>query len=297
MVTLNLVYPEASDIKYKLSSFPDGQHQVTILDLFPFTGKDVTIKSRLNNWIDLEIIACTVASLRYLNPKSIHLYVPYVEGARSDRKFEVGSNNYLKDVICPIINSYEFNSVTVLDPHSDCLEMGINNFIKTDNKKLVKFALESIDNKNDAQSRTMFVSPDAGALKKIYDIAKHFKVDNVVTAAKVRNISTGEILKTELPPTNFEGIEQVIIIDDICDGGRTFIELAKAIKEAGYNGNIYLIVTHGIFSAGFLELSRYFNKIYCTNSYKDIIKETIIGSGVLVKNNLVKQLELFKNEI
>ena len=63
----------------------------------------------------------------------------------------------------------------------------------------------------------MFVSPDAGALKKIYDIAKFFKVDNVVTAAKVRNISTGEIVKTELPPTNFEGIEQVVIIDDIKD--------------------------------------------------------------------------------
>jgi ribose-phosphate pyrophosphokinase len=292
MVTLNLVYPESSDINYKISSFPDGQHQVNILDLSYPHDKDIKIKSRLNNWIDLEIIACAVASLRYLKPKSIHLYVPYVEGARSDRKFESGSNNYLKDVICPIINSYQFDSVSVLDPHSDSLEMGINNFVKTDNKKLVKFALESIDNKDDAQHRTMFVSPDAGALKKIYDIAKYFRVDNVVTAAKVRNIQTGEIVKTELPPTNFEGIEQVIIIDDICDGGRTFIELAKAIKEAGYEGSIYLIVTHGIFSAGFEKLSETFKDIYCTNSYKDIKP-----MGTSKSMSWLKQLELFKNEI
>lgn len=304
MVTLNLVYPELSDIKYKLSSFPDGQHQINLVDMRyrEVEGEDVKIKSRLNNWIDLEIIACAVASLKYLKPKSIHLYVPYVEGARSDRKFEYGSNNYLKDVICPIINSFKFDSVTVLDPHSDCLEMGINNYAKRDNKALVKFALTDIDNKDDARSRTMFVSPDAGALKKIYDVAKHFKIDNVVTAAKVRNIQTGEIVKTELPPTNFTGIEQVVIIDDICDGGRTFIELAKAIKEAGYEGNIYLVVTHGIFSAGFNLLANTFKHIYCTNSYSNLEYDPKYR-GALVddygngKVDLVKQLEIFKNEI
>jgi len=292
MVTLNLVYPELSDINYKISSFPDGQHQVNILDLSYPAGKEIRIYSRLNSWIDLEIIACAVASLKYLKPQSIHLYIPYVEGARSDRKFESGSNNYLKDVICPIINSFKFESVTVLDPHSDCLEMGLDNYVKRDNKKLVHFALTDIDNKDDAQRRTMFVSPDAGALKKIYDIAKFFHVDNVVTAAKVRNIQTGEIVKTELPPTNFTGIKQVVIIDDICDGGRTFIELAKAIKLAGYEGNIYLIVTHGIFSAGFEKLSETFEDIYCTNSYKDIKP-----MGTSKSMSWLKQLELFKNEI
>lgn len=36
---------------------------------------------------------------------------------------------------------------------------------------------------------------------------------------------------------------------------------------------IYLIVTHGIFSKGFKELNRYFDNIYCTNSYKDIAND------------------------
>ncbi len=33
---------------------------------------------------------------------------------------------------------------------------------------------------------------------------------------------------------------------------------------------VYLIVTHGIFSAGFAELTQYFEGIYTTNSYREI---------------------------
>ena len=62
----------------------------------------------------------------------------------------------------------------------------------------------------------------------------------------------------------------MIIIDDICDGARTFINIAKAIREKQKDCELYLIVTHGIFSAGFGELSQYFDGIYCTNSYSDI---------------------------
>lgn len=31
MTVLNLVYPEKSNIKYKISNFPDGQQDITIL--------------------------------------------------------------------------------------------------------------------------------------------------------------------------------------------------------------------------------------------------------------------------
>ena len=60
-----------------------------------------------------------------------------------------------------------------------------------------------------------------------------------------------------------------VIIDDICDGGRTFVELAKVIKENQSDAKIYLIVTHGIFSAGFNDLNKFFEKIFTTNSISD----------------------------
>lgn len=87
MKILNLVYPEQSDIKYKISSFPDGQHQVdinletvdfdTTMDYIPYIdwSKEIQIKSRLNNWIDIETTtSCTkeqcINQLKALLPKS-----------------------------------------------------------------------------------------------------------------------------------------------------------------------------------------------------------------------------------
>jgi ribose-phosphate pyrophosphokinase len=228
--------------------------------------KIVKIKSRLNNFKDLELIICANQALRNMGADRVHLYVPYFIGARSDRQFQEGGINYLKQVICPIINSQNFASVTVLDPHSDVLEACVNNFIKANNHILVDFALESL---NGRSAQTIIVSPDAGALKKIYDVAKHFNITNVVTASKVRDIVSGNIVRIAVPGMSLSDIEHIIIIDDICDGGRTFIELAKVIKEQT-NIPIYLIVTHGIFSAGLDQLTEYIDGIFSTNSVKDL---------------------------
>ncbi len=266
---LNLAYPEKSEIEFKISKFPDGQQTVDIVInnlSSSLLMKFVVIKSRLNNFKDLELIICANQAVKNLGAEIVHLYVPYFMGARSDRKFQDGGVNYLKQVICPIINSQNFSSVTVLDPHSDVLEACLKNFNKVDNLKLVDFALESL---NGRSSQTLIVSPDAGALKKIYDVAKHFNITNVVTASKVRDVVSGNIVKTELPGMFLSDIEHIIIIDDICDGGRTFIELAKVIKEQT-NIPIYLVVTHGIFSAGLEQLAEHIDGIFSTNSVKDL---------------------------
>ncbi|MFY7886677.1 MAG: phosphoribosyltransferase family protein [Dolichospermum sp.] len=272
MITLDLVNPEKSQIKYKISQFPDGQQTVDLTDWNDLYRNDaVKISSRLNTFRDLELIICATAAVRNFKPnREIALYVPYFMGARSDRKFVEGGVNYLKQVICPIINSLNFTSVVVLDPHSDVLEACLNNYEKIDNHKLVKHALTKIDNKDGAQDRICLVSPDAGAYKKIFDVAKKFGIENIITATKVRDMRSGNILRTEIPTLNQHDDLKYVIIDDICDGGRTFIELAKAIKGSRPTAKVYLVVTHGIFTAGFEQLNQYFEGIYTTNSYVDM---------------------------
>jgi ribose-phosphate pyrophosphokinase len=270
---LNLVNAENSDIKYKVSKYPDGQQSIT-LDL-PDTDLHekitVSITSRLNSFRDLEVIIAANQALREFSyVENVKLNVPYFLGARSDRKFEAGTSNYLKTVICPIINSQNFSRVTILDPHSDVLEACLNNYHKHNNHRLVKDALSKIDNRDGAQDRICLVSPDAGAYKKIFDVAKEFNIDRIITASKVRDIKTGKILRTEIPTLDQHADLKYVIIDDICDGGRTFIELAKAIKGSRPSAKVYLVVTHGIFSAGFAELTQYFEGIYTTNSYREI---------------------------
>ena len=330
MNTLNLVYPDKSDIKYKISRFPDGQQNIVLLNskeyiddvnilykpihigynLTEFKSFPVQIKSRLNNWLDLELITCAVASLRELEVEEIHLYVPYIMGARSDRKFEEGGNNYLKNAICPIINSLGFKTVTCIDPHSDCLEMGIKGFRKESNEKLVRFFYQSLEmqqrngcsvySAESACNNTILVSPDAGATKKIYKLAEKIGYEgDIITCSKDRD-ENGKLTKTIVPLELGKYINKdFIIIDDICDGGATFINIAKEIKNqisriTNLNnpilGKIYLIVTHGIFSKGPDELSKYFENIYCTNSYSDLIPEVW---GIVENKPFINQLNIF----
>ena len=292
--TINLAYPEKSDIKFEKTKFPDGQQSIRITSNI---ASEIAIKiySRFTSFQDLELILCATAALKNLGMTDIFLYIPYFLGGRSDRKFEDGSINYIKDIIAPIINSQNYKGVLVLDPHSDVIEACIDRLDKINNYSVVKAALTSIDNTNSAREKMCIISPDAGALKKIYGVAKHFDIREVITASKVRDLSTGKILHTEIPQIHGDQHKNFVIIDDICDGGRTFIEVAKAIREKRpspmFSDKIYLIVTHGIFSGGLLELSKYFSAVYATNSVKDIKVDEY--SDYTVDNNFLTQFNVF----
>ena len=281
--TLNLVNPEdILSCGYEISRFPDGQQSIRIVDKNYYTihslseqKTPIVIKSRLNSFTDLELIICANQALKEIGVEKVNLYIPYCIGGRSDRKFVEGGINYIKTVIAPIINSQNFNKVTIMDPHSDVLEACINNITKYTNFGVAKMALDDIGYEN-----ICLVSPDAGAYKKIFDVATWFGIDEIITASKVRDVKTGKILRTVVPDLPDNNMNYVIV-DDICDGGRTFIELAKVIKEQKPDAKIYLVVTHGIFSAGFGELNNYFERIYTTNSIKEH------------DNSQVKQLNIF----
>lgn len=290
MQILNLVFPERSEIAFKPSNFPDGQQQIKIITPGSAIEETVAIYSRLNNFLDLEKIACATASLRNLKVKEISLYAPYFLGARSDIKFEEGSNNYLKDVIFPIVNGLNFESVIVMDPHSTNMEMGLKNFKSYDNSQLVMWALGRIIATTNADERNqVLVSPDGGALKKIFKLVDQIRFKGeVINCAKSRDLE-GKLTHVSVPSREDHFAKDLIIIDDICDGGGTFINIAKEIKkqQPERTGKLYLIVTHGIFSKGLEELSEYFDGIFCTNSYQG--KETSTN----FENALVHLLDVF----
>jgi ribose-phosphate pyrophosphokinase len=269
-ITLNLASPERSDIKFKISKFPDGQQSITILEIqnreYWFIENPVLIVSRFNSFADLELIILANKALREIGSTKIELLVPYFLGGRSDRKFELGSSNYLKTVICPTVNLQNFDKVTVFDPHSDVLEACLNNFVKGDNIGLAIFALREIQKEG-----VVLVSPDAGALKKVYHVAESLDIQDIIIASKHRDIKTGQITHTEVPGVErYSETSKFVIIDDICDGGRTFTEIAKEIRAFYPEAKIYLIVSHGIFSAGMAPLNAAFDGIFTTNSIRSI---------------------------
>lgn len=248
---------------YNINRYPDGQQDIELNEeYFSYTEK-VKILSRMRSWLDIELIICATAALERLEVQSVELYIPYLLGARCDRLFKKGGTNYLRDVMSNIINAQGYSKVSVLDVHNVAVsDSCINKLNPIDNSDLVNWALDDI------QEPYVLVCPDEGAGKKIYPLLDQIGYkDEVVICSKKR--VNGRVVDTNINNlVNCEG-KAVVIIDDICDGGRTFIEIAKK-SELLLNGtNRYLIVSHGIFSAGYEELGEYFNRIYCTNSVSD----------------------------
>ena len=299
--TLNLINPnDPLSCKYEISKFPDGQQSIKIVEhnyctFYSLSEQKhpITIYSRMNSFKDVELIICATQALRDIGVKRIKLYVPYFIGGRSDRKFSSGGVNYIKQVIAPIINSQGYEAVGVMDPHSDVIEACINNFRKISTEKLITsfikdYFIQVKGLEKSDYSKFVLMSPDAGAMKKIYDLASSIRYEgDIITCSKHRDVD-GKLTKTIVPlniPLNDVMDKDIIIVDDICDGGGTFINIAKVIKEEKrFVGKIYLIVTHGIFSRGFDELSKYFDRIYTTNSINDITESP---------NNFIKQINIF----
>jgi ribose-phosphate pyrophosphokinase len=331
MKRLDLTNVNKSEIKYTITYFPDGQRDVTVHGLTDTVDTQwgkihnsskeriVTIASRFNSFRDLEIIICTVKALRRLGMREIHLYIPYLLGSRSDRQFQEGGTSYLVDVIAPILNSLNFETVTVLDVHNPVMTAAcINNLYVMDNIQLVEQSINktilpldinnlkgwektgyaTYETTKDYLNNVCLVSPDEGALKKIYNVAKAIGYkEDVIVCSKIRDITTGKIVATDVPSRiyNDDSYEnkEFIIIDDICDGGRTFIEIAKKIKEMRQDSKIHLIITHGIFSAGLKDLSEYFTTISTTNSIMDINSSTEFGMHNEKYLNKVTQINVF----
>jgi ribose-phosphate pyrophosphokinase len=289
MKSLNLSDISKSDIKYKISRFPDGQQDI-VIDEYPAT-KSIQIQSRFNSFKDLELIIAANKALRRMGYNKISLYIPYILGARSDRQFQEGGTSYLVDVIAPILNAQKFKYIQALDVHSDVAAACIENLIVTNNYELVEQAIAYLKSPQQTFSQALenfiLVSPDAGAQKKISKLAEvlEFK-GKIITASKHRSVD-GTLTETQVPVTTDDlySAKDFLIVDDICDGGRTFIEIAKVIKAeqerhnqlTALRGKLYLIVTHGIFSNRLKELNKYFDLIFCTNSVQNIGKTVYDG--------------------
>jgi ribose-phosphate pyrophosphokinase len=208
----------------------------------------------------MELLVMTDSLRRTYGYIPINLVCPYVPYARQDRVCAPGESLSLK-VFADLINAQKYDSVEVWDIHSEVAMALLDRSYNVRQESFVK----GIRN---LPKRTVIVSPDAGALKKINAVSKVLGLD-VLNADKKRDVDTGEITGTVLHINGRLSDEPCLIVDDICDGGRTFIELAKELKRNG-SGSVSLYVTHGIFSKGFNVFDDLIDKIYCPNVFGDV---------------------------
>jgi len=247
-------------IEYKSFLFAGGEPHIKISNNFDVAAP-VTITQRINSFNDLGMICITVDALRRMGVREIELFIPYFPAARQDRVMIPGEPLSVK-VYADIINAMALASVTVFDPHSEVTPALLNNCVTVSNHEFIKQVIAKIG------ADVKLISPDGGALKKIYKVSEFLGGAEVVECSKSRDVKTGKLSGFKVYAEDLAGAD-CLIVDDICDGGGTFIGLAEALK-AKNAGKLYLAISHGIFSKGFDELGKYFEQIFTTDSIKEV---------------------------
>ncbi len=253
---------EAIDFDYWL--YPAGEVGIRITDEAATLGTLVSITAKLKSANDILALLLIVDAIKRQNPCAIldQLFIPYFPYARQDRVAASGDPHSLK-VMVGLIEALGFRRVEVADPHSPAIE---NSFQKTyfeiakHSTSYLKSVISLIG------GSPLLVIPDEGAAKRIRMWAQLTKSDTA-SFIKTRDPETGKLSGFRLIDGDVHD-KKCLIVDDICDGGGTFLGIAEELKKAGAR-ELYLYVTHGIFSAGYNKLCETFNHIYTTDAFQD----------------------------
>lgn len=226
------------------------------------------ITTRIRSFEDIGFLVLAVDALKRMQVKHISAFIPYFPAARQDRLMVAGEPLSVK-VNADIINSLDLERIYVFDPHSEVTPALLNKVTVIYNYDFIEKVIAQMGREN-----LVLISPDGGALKKIYKLSESLGGIPVIECSKVRDVATGKLKSFTVYADDLSG-KQGLIVDDICDGGGTFTGLAQSLKEKGI-GRLNIAVSHGIFSKGLEVLRPWFDTLYTTDSFKDIEEEGLV---------------------
>lgn len=243
------------EIKFDITLFPDKTSQVwrlnpepkaTYLQKSPDGGPfDNLIMDRFEIvWkfeSEAEVMHILQLGLLLKNYNGYRTYLsirtcPY---ARQDRAIANNTTFAFYAFSDVLIACNYFDSVDVLDVHNKkVLPRLMINILP--NQRIAEVLLDS--------KADVICFPDKGASERgySYDMEKY---GEPIILDKKRNQESGVIEGLKFAskiPLNLKGFK-ILIVDDLCDGGRTFIESAKLLKENGAE-KVFLYTTHGLYT-------------------------------------------------
>lgn len=232
-----------------------------------------------------ELVLLSMASMHYRErcPKmEQRLEMPYIPNARMDRVRD-GRECFTLKWFCEMVNALGFDSVRVLDAHSDVsvalLDRSVN--VSPD----TKICCAITDWKPD-----MLFYPDAGAAKRYGYFGLPVSCGN-----KVRDWKTGKIEKLEIASGGADVAgARVLIVDDITSYGGTFRHASRVLKDAGAV-DVALYVSHAEKSVfeGKLFAEDDIDRLYTTDS---ILREEDVPSELRDRVVFVHRFRQVKNE-
>lgn len=239
MITL---YPINRDTVFEINqgSFPDGTLHINLPDEHIYAVK-------WNYESDAELFTLICIAKHYNNP-NMELDMPYIPHARMDR-VKAPEDVFTLKHFCDIINSLNFKKVRVFDAHSNVAlalldrveQMAVDSTINDTIYKVTCELAEHYDHnlRKEAEKTLIAFYPDEGSMKRYSGMINM----PYAFGMKKRDWETGKILGLDVMNADLVKGKNVLIVDDICSRGGTFLHSAKALKAAGAN-RIFLYVTH-----------------------------------------------------
>lgn len=237
------------NIDFKKIEYPNGETGIEVLNF----GSSIKFIYQTNqDIIDLMMIADILGDYCH----QIRLDVKYFPYSRMDRIEKPGQCFSLK-WFCDIVNNMGFKQIYVTDPHSPVSKDLLNNYSCMPGV-FCDHLLESF-------KKHILVCPDLGCRIKFSTLNNSTLSEkrDIIYCEKKRDFDTGEILET-IAHINDKVLvgKDLLILDDICDGGRTFIEIAKLLKPHNPR-SITLAVSHGFFTKGLDVFDGFIDNVYC----------------------------------
>lgn len=200
---------------------------------------------------------------KFPNQKT-HLQITYFPYSRMDR----GSNStcFTLKHISKFINDLKFDSISIGEPHSDvCINMVNNAYAEWYTRELLLDCLSLYDF-NPSIDAVLF--PDKGARKRYGNILANEIPNgcNIIVGEKERDFETGRIESLQLTSSK-KTARNVIIIDDLCSYGGTFIKALDALRCMNINKAILAVgnCEESIIKGELLKHDL-LEKVYTTNS-------------------------------
>lgn len=282
---------------YECFSYPAGELQVrlnphTVSALaapYLLTVNVIARDLTMPRLIELALLLDAISAVN-LRP-AVNLILPYLPFSRADRRFVSGDCHGLK-VMSELLNPMHWSSIRTLDVHNaEATKYWIPALNDIDPKPLVEQAMLRFSELH--SSKTLHVLyPDEGSMARysVKDLDELFSLTGPIRirthyCTKQRDPATGKLLGFEVPRECRQWNAPTLIIDDICDGGGTFLGIASTMRDAGYVQPFGLYVSHGIFSHGIPIMLEQFSHIYTTSSFtKNVADDDGLIKGLTVLN-------------
>jgi ribose-phosphate pyrophosphokinase len=281
--------------------YPDNSFYCEV-DLEQLVMQDITL--RLNTYEDYWFLWQFTETLVHNRIALNSITIPNLLDAQHDNRFKenqsyniTGTVHYLRQL------AMIADQVNLFHPHNPEVVKALFPEVNIiDNSEFIKEVIWSINGNyvhedgylNLKKDNLILMSSDAGGFKPLMKLVDKLKWQgDTASCAKSRKYVDGKSVLTQLcDREDYQG-KDILIADDICVYGGTFVGLSKMLRERNC-GKLYLAVSHITVPRITQKLEDAFDGIFTTNSkYESYEGERSNGPVVFTNDGKIKVIKMF----